>query len=100
MKPETMRRSWLSLAIIVVLTSIAACRTIPVEKREPMRTEINSRGNEIIERLVVEQPDLQKKIDASAGYFTGRLSALKAPVVGVVPVSGFYMTRNRQCGPT
>jgi len=82
MKPETMRRIWLSLAIIVVLTSIAACRTIPVEKREPMRAEINSRGNEIIERLVVEQPDLQKKIDASAGYFTGRLSALKAPVVG------------------
>ncbi len=70
------------LSIVVVLISIAACRTISVEKRAPMRQEINTQGNDTIEALISEQPELQNKIDASAGYFVGRVSAVKAPVVG------------------
>ena len=70
------------LAIIAALALIVACRTIPVAEREPMRQEIIELGNETIEKLTVQRPELQEKLDDSPGYFVGRLSGVKAPVLG------------------
>jgi hypothetical protein len=70
------------LTVLVVVTLIGACATIPVEDRERLRQEIIVQGDETIAALVSQNPGLQKSIDTSAGYFVGRLSAVKAPVIG------------------
>jgi len=61
---------------------LSACATIPVDEREPLRQEINAVGDETIAALVDKNPALQASIDASAGYFVGRISGAKVPVVG------------------
>ena len=75
-------RQYCCLVILMIPIMIAGCRTIPIEDRAPMRQEINARGSETIEQLLAKKPELQKKIDTSAGYFVGRMSGVKAPVVG------------------
>ena len=68
--------------IIAIAYLLAACGTIPVEKREPLRQEINERSDETINSIVAKMPELQEKLDSSVGYFVGRVSATKVPVVG------------------
>jgi hypothetical protein len=70
------------LAAILAITLISACTTIPVDDRAPLRQEIIAQGDETITALVSQNPGLQKSIDASAGYFVGRLSGVKAPAIG------------------
>ena len=50
---------------------IAACQTIPVEDREPIRQQTRDHSSETIEKLVGKKPELQEKLDDSAGYFFG-----------------------------
>lgn len=66
---------------VILLFLFCAC-TIPIENRAPMRQKINDQGDELIAELVKDQPELQELIDNSAGYFAGRISATKVPVVG------------------
>jgi len=70
------------IAVITTMILIVACRTIPIEDREPMRQEIKDRASETIDQLITKKPELQEKIDTSAGYFAGRLSGAKAPIIG------------------
>jgi hypothetical protein len=70
------------LAIVTTLVTIVACRTIPIEDREPLRQKINDRASETIETIVEKKPEVREKIDDSAGYFFGRVSGVKAPVIG------------------
>lgn len=72
----------LKLLIFFVLLPLSACTTIPVDERADIRDEINSDMDETLSRLVDDDPELQKNIDASAGYFISRVSTTKIPVVG------------------
>ena len=76
------RRTVRCLGTILVAALISACATIPVEDREQLRQEIIIQGDETIAALVSQNQGLQKSIDASAGYFVGRLSGVKVPAVG------------------
>ena len=75
-------RSCTQLAIVFALFGLVACGTIPVNEREPMRQTINDNGDNTIALLTSQRPELQGKLDASAGYFVGRVSAVKIPVFG------------------
>ena len=70
------------LGVVLLLFMTGACTTIPVEQREPLRQELNQRADSTIDTLVEKKPELKEKVDASPGYFVGRVSAVKAPVVG------------------
>lgn len=62
---------------------ILSCGTIPIEDRDPLRKEINERADETIDELISENPEVQKQLDSSAGYFVGRVSGVKAPIIGI-----------------
>ena len=70
------------LAIVFTLFGLVACGTIPVNERESMRQTINDNGDNTIALLTSQRPELQGKLDASAGHFAGRVSAVKIPVLG------------------
>jgi hypothetical protein len=74
-------KSIASLILIISLFLFSSC-AIPIEDRAPLRQKINDNGDEVIAALVKDQPELQKSIDDSVGYFTGRVSSVKIPVVG------------------
>ena len=69
------------IMIIAIAFLLTACGTIPVEKRKPLRQEINERSDETINSIVAKRPELQEKLDASVGYFVGRVSATKYPTL-------------------
>lgn len=65
-----------------VLVLLGACATMPVGDRERARQEINDRAEETIAALAERDPELQTSVETSVGYFVGRVSGLKIPVVG------------------
>ena len=72
----------LSLLLVWLTVVLGACTTIPVEERASLRQEINERADDIIAEFINKQPELAGELDASVGYFVGRVSAVKVPVVG------------------
>jgi hypothetical protein len=78
---------WLTKTICLVmllgLFLLSACTTIPVDERNGHRDQIDIDADETIGRLVNADPDFQKLIDASLGYFVSRVSATKIPIFGV-----------------
>ena len=70
------------LLLIWVAIVLSACATIPVEERAPLRQEINEQTDNTIATLIEKQPEIEGQLDASVGYFVGRVSAVKVPVVG------------------
>jgi hypothetical protein len=74
-------KSIASLILIIAVFLFSSC-AIPIEDRASLRQKINDNGDEVIAALVKDQPELQKSIDDSVGYFTGRVSIVKIPVVG------------------
>ena len=68
--------------IILHLSLLSACTTIPVEKRAGLREDINQGADETITKLVSRNPELRESIDSSVGYFVGQVSSAKIPVVG------------------
>jgi hypothetical protein len=69
--------------IILALSLLGACATIPVEKRAGLRKEINQGADKVIETFIARNPVLKESLDTSVGYFVGQVSAAKVPVVGV-----------------
>jgi hypothetical protein len=84
------------LLILLSISLLNACTTIPVEKRAGLREEINQRADEAIATLVERNPELQKELDTSVGYFVGQISAAKVPVVG--GGSGLGLLYDREAG--
>jgi hypothetical protein len=82
--------------IILALSLLGACATIPVEKRAGLREEINQGADKTIEMLISRNPELQESIDTSVGYFVGRMSGAKIPVIGAG--SGLGMLYDRKAG--
>jgi hypothetical protein len=64
-----------------------------VDERATLRQQINTRADNTITALVEKQPDLAGEFDACVGYFVGRISGVKAPVVGAGIGMGFWWTR-------
>jgi hypothetical protein len=58
-----------------------------------MREDINVAANKTIATLVERKPELQESLDTLVGYFVGRLSAAKVPVVGHVAGYGVLYDR-------
>jgi len=58
------------------------CTAIPVDERADVRTEVNQVASETIEQLLALDPALKTGIDASAGYFAGRVGSTKLPLLG------------------
>ena len=74
-------KSIASFILIIAVFLFSSC-AIPIEDRAPLRKKINDHGDEVIAALVKDQPELQKSMDDSVGYFTGRVYSVKIPVVG------------------
>ncbi len=70
------------IIILLILMTFMGCRTIPVLEREPIRLRINDQAVDTISQIVKEKPAIQEEIAKSAGYFTGRVKSVKAPVIG------------------
>ena len=72
------------LSILIILTSFlfVACTTVPVDERATVRQEINDALDTTLEALTTTDPEFQRKIDSSVGYFASRVSATKIPVFG------------------
>ncbi len=66
----------------MVLFFLSACTAIPVDERAGIRDEINSGVDETLANMVDADPEFQKRIDVSVGYFVSRFSATKIPIVG------------------
>ena len=58
------------------------CTTIPVDERAEVRDEVDRAANETIKQLVALNPSIRDSIEASAGYFTGRVGTTKLPLLG------------------
>jgi hypothetical protein len=58
------------------------CTTIPVDERAGVRDEVDRAANESIEQLVALDPSIMDAIEASAGYFAGRVGTTKLPLLG------------------
>ncbi len=61
---------------------LGACTTVPVDERAAVRQELNQTVDEALAALVSQDPEFQKAIDDSVGYFAAGVSATKAPIVG------------------
>jgi len=68
--------------IILAVSLLGACATIPVEERAGLREEINQSTDKVIETFIVRNPVLKESLDTSVGYFVGQVSSAKVPVVG------------------
>ncbi len=53
-----------------------------MDDRAPLRQKINTYEDETIAALIKDNPELQKAVDDSEGYFSGRISGIKIPVFG------------------
>jgi hypothetical protein len=79
---NTLKKNSGWFTVLLVLVLLGSCRTIPLEDRAPARIAINDRAHETIEKLTDKHPGLRAEVNDAAGYFVGRVSGLKAPVVG------------------
>ena len=77
-----MQRILIFPAIVLLIILLGACTTIPVAKRAGLREEINQGVDIALATLIDRNPELQKSLDTSVGYFVGQVSAAKVPVVG------------------
>ena len=73
-----------TVSILIILAScvLIACTTVPVDERATVRQEINDALDTTLEALTTTDPEFQRKIDSSVGYFASRVSATKIPVFG------------------
>jgi len=55
--------------VFMTLTILSACTSVPVDERAAVRDEINRDMDEAIASLVADDPDFQKRIDDSVGYY-------------------------------
>ncbi|MEH6581644.1 MAG: hypothetical protein V7754_06875 [Halioglobus sp.] len=90
-----MKHCRLALAAVII-NILSACSTIPVEDRALIRQDLNQSADEIIAALVAKDPALQAKIDDAEGYFTGRISGVKVPVVGGSAGKGMLFDKSTQ----
>jgi hypothetical protein len=74
-------RTFLGIALTIGL--LGACTTIPVGERAGLRQEINNKSDDTIMALVAQEPEQQRLVDSAVGYFSGSVSAVKGPVVGI-----------------
>jgi hypothetical protein len=70
---------WIAIPIFALLS---ACTTIPVDERAEIRDGINRDAGETIARMIEDDPEFKKRMEASAGHFVSRVSATKIPIVG------------------
>lgn len=70
------------LTIPLVIFLLNACTTIPVDERAAIRDDINDGVDQTLASMVDADPEFQKRVDASVGYFVSRFSATKIPLVG------------------
>jgi hypothetical protein len=68
--------------ILLILLIGHGCAAIPVNERGAVRGEVDRVANETIDLLVASDPSLSNEIEASAGYFAGRVGATKLPLIG------------------
>jgi hypothetical protein len=91
-----MWRSYHIFVIFGLVILILSCGTIPIEDRAPLRKEINERADETIDELISKNPEIQKQLDSSAGYFVGRVSGVKAPILGAGYGLGVLYDKEKQ----
>jgi len=73
----------LKLVLLLPLLIIGhGCTAIPVDERAAVRTEVDQVASETIAQLLAIDPSLKTDIDASAGYFAGRVGTTKLPLLG------------------
>jgi len=82
--------------IVLMLATLAGCATIPVGERAEIRQQVNDRSDDTISALLAQKPELQESVDSSVGYFVGRLSGVKVPIVGVG--SGLGVLYDKEAG--
>lgn len=71
------------LFLIVLLGLLSACATqIPLDERDTVRQNIDQAAEETISAVIEKNPEILQKLDDSAGFFAGRVSATKLPVLG------------------
>jgi len=70
------------IAFLLVALALQACTSIPVEQRPDKRAELDRIADETIALMIEEDPGLQQKLDASAGYFVSQVSAATVAVIG------------------
>lgn len=66
----------------LVLLTMSACTTIPVDERDKVPEEVNQAAAETIAQMVANYPEMQKLLDEAVGYAGGRMSVKKVPFVG------------------
>jgi hypothetical protein len=76
------RRLFRAVALILCLALLGACTSIPVDKREDLRAEINRDAEETIALLMEQDPEFAEELEESAGYLTSRISSATVAVVG------------------
>lgn len=70
------------LILSVLVALLVGCSTIPVDERPRFRAEVSYRAADTIESLTENEPEIRSLIDESEGYFVGRLTGAKIPVLG------------------
>jgi hypothetical protein len=69
--------------LFVLLFLLSACATqIPVDQRDNVRQEIDRVAEETVSALIETKPEIQQSLDSAVGYFAGRVSATKLPILG------------------
>ena len=68
--------------LFVLLLIGHGCTAIPVDERVAVRSEVNQAANKTIQQLLELDPSLKTRLDASAGYFAGRVGSTKLPLLG------------------
>jgi len=81
------RTATLLLPIALILSSIflsqtCLARSVPPEEREAVREEVDQRAVEIVSAMKQKYPHLEDELNASVGYFAGRLSSTQVVFVG------------------
>lgn len=82
--------------VVLMLATLSGCSTIPVGERAEIRQQVNDRTDDTISALVAQKPELRESVDSSVGYFVGRLSGVKVPIIGVG--SGLGVLYDKEAG--
>jgi hypothetical protein len=70
------------IGTVIAVALLSACTSIPVERRDDRRAEINRDAEETIAQLTQRDPEFAAALEQAAGYFTSRMSAATIAVVG------------------
>jgi len=79
--------------VVLALSGVIGCSTVPVEQRDQVRREVLAATNEALAAFKAEDPEVEKEIDSAPGYIVATGTDLLIGLIGRGDTSGILFDR-------